>query len=366
MRVEPPVDQPFTGPLRELDRVTRVQPGTVVVLFPPGEPPRLRHPGEMLMPRWSPLRYSAMAMPVTTAVVPLRVVVTELTTLDRRAVDQVTLRLLVQIADDAGFAAVSQLAAEYGDTFGSYLMHQLQSKTEAGVRGAFRMNRLADLRHQTVSQILDDRWLPLTFAGGTLLRRGLTVIDVGWPEDDAAAAESLAAAAFPTPAAVGPARGPRSADPAHGSKLELSLDARLRRVWRSGTATGLQGIVGAQVEGQSTVIAVCPEPPSAFDTARLSEAFAGLFGDPTSCLVVISADDYSGLVRSWLDQVDHRHVAAQDVDSLRDDDLLRITLDRPLAPGDQARRGRPSLDGSEVEALRRLLPHRHVEFTVAR
>ena len=48
--------------------------------------------------------------------------------------------------------------------------------------------------------------------------------------------------------------------------------------------------------------------------------------------------------------------------TLRDGDLLRITLDRPLASPEQAHPGWPSQTGSEVEALRRLLPHRHLEL----
>ena len=65
---------------------------------------------------------------------------------------------------------------------------------------------------------------------------------------------------------------------------------------------------------------------------------------------------------SWLDQVDNDNVNLRAVESLRDGDLLRITLDSPLASPEQAHPGRPSLNGSEVEALRRLLPHRHIEF----
>ena len=365
MTTDAPVDQPFTGQTRELNRLVRVQPGTVLVVFPPGERPKVRHPGETVLPTWNPFQYASLALPVTTGVVPLTLMVSDLTTLDGHPIEQVTLKILVQLSDAEDFAAVADLAAEFGDTFGAYLMQQLQSKVESSVRGAIRMNRLADLRRMTVAAVLEDRWVPLSFANGTLARRGLTVLDVGWPEVPAAAQvvpSAPAATPFPKP---DPAIQPRSggSEPASlGGQLELSLDARLRRVWWSGSMAPLLGIAGAVVGSDATVVAVCSEPPPAYDSARLQSAFVELYGERTTCLVVSDADDYPSLIASWLEQVDDDHVILRDVESLRDGDLLRITLDRPLACPEEAHRGRPSLHGSEVEALRRLLPHRHVEF----
>jgi hypothetical protein len=228
------------------------------------------------------------------------------------------------------------------------------------------MNRLADLRRHTVAAVLEERWVPLSFANGTLVRRGLTVVDVAWP---AAAAPS--AATPPSVAAPGgqprpdlPSR-PRpapSVPAALGTELELSLDARLRRVWRSGSMVPLLGIAGAVVGSEATVVAVCSEPPGDYDLPRLQGAFSELYGERTTCLVVSDAVDYETLVSSWVDQVDDDNVNLRAVESLRDGDLLRITLDSPLASPEQAHPGRPSLNGSEVEALRRLLPHRHIEF----
>ena len=124
----------------------------------------------------------------------------------------------------------------------------------------------------------------------------------------------------------------------------------------------LLGIAGAVVGAEATVVAVCSEPPGDYDLPRLQGAFSELYGERTTCLVVSDADDYESLVFSWLDQVDDDNVNLRAVESLRDGDLLRITLDSPLASPEQAHPGRPSLNGSEVEALRRLLPHRHIEF----
>ncbi|HYI57950.1 MAG TPA: hypothetical protein VEX66_07255 [Microlunatus sp.] len=359
MTTDAPVDQPFTGQTRELNRLVRVQPGTVLVVFPPGERPKVRHPGETVLPTWNPFQYAALALPVTTGVVPLTMTISDLTTLDNQPVEQVTLKILVQLTDAEGFAAVADLAAEFGDTFGAYLMQELQSKIESSVRGAFRMNRLPDLRRHTVAAVLQDRWIPLSFANGTLVRRGLTVTDVGWP----AAAETPArgsdrpsrarpAQPQPTAAPVLPATG----------QLELSLDARLRRVWWSGSMAPLVGIAGAVVHADAAVVAVCSQRPEDHEMSRLRGAFTELYGERTTCLVVSDAGDYESLVGSWLEQVDDDNVVLRSVESLRDGDLLRITLDRPLASPEQAHIGRPSLNGSEVEALRRLLPHRHIEF----
>lgn len=371
MTTDAPVDQPFTGQTRELNRLIRVQPGTVLVVFPPGERPKVRHPGETVLPTWNPFQYASLALPVTTGVVPLTMTINELTTLDHHTIDQVTLKILVQLADVEEFAAVADLAAEFGDTFGAYLLQQLQSKVESSVRGAFRMNRLADLRRHTVAAVLEDRWIPMSFANGTLVRRGLTVTDVAWPD----VAEPAPAPIRPEPRATAnhPAATTRAGHPAQprpvapstgpaAGQLELSLDARLRRVWWSGSMAPLVGISGATIGAEATVVAVCSELPGEHELARLRGAFTDLYGERTTCLVVTDARDYENLVASWLEQVDDDNVMLRSVESLRDGDLLRITLDRPLASPEQAHPGWPSHTGSEVEALRRLLPHRHLEF----
>ncbi|MFT4167460.1 MAG: hypothetical protein QM650_19665 [Microlunatus sp.] len=371
MTTDTPVEQPFTGQTRELNRLIRVQPGTVLVVFPPGERPKVRHPGETVLPTWNPFQYASLALPVTTGVVPLTMTINELTTLDHHTIDQVTLKLLVQLADVEEFAAVADLAAEFGDTFGTYLLQQLQSKVESSVRGAFRMNRLADLRRHTVAAVLEDRWIPMSFANGTLIRRGLTVTDVAWPETAEPAPTPIRTESRPglSQSSPSPRTGhptqPRPVTPSTGpvaGQLELSLDARLRRVWWSGSMAPLIGISGATIGAEATVVAVCGEPPGEHELARLRGAFTDLYGERTTCLVVTDARDYESLVASWLEQVDDDNVVLRGVESLRDGDLLRITLDRPLASPEQAHPGWPSQTGSEVEALRRLLPHRHLEF----
>lgn len=233
------------------------------------------------------------------------------------------------------------------------------------------MNRLADLRRHTVAAVLEDRWIPVSFANGTLIRRGLTVTDVAWPTPTEPPAAPARPAQRPDPTApMDSARSdraarPRPAAPSTGplpGQLELSLDARLRRVWWSGSMAPLLGIAGATVGAEATVVAVCGSTPGEHELARLRGAFTELYGERTTCLVVSDAQDYESLIASWLEQVDNDNVVLRAVELLRDGDLLRIILDQPLASPEQAHPGWPSQSGSEVEALRRLLPHRHIEF----
>ena len=89
--------------------------------------------------------------------------------------------------------------------------------------------------YKQVAAVLEERWVPLAFANGTLVRRGLTVVDVAWPTP----AEPSPASPVPTSTTPGAATRsdrldrprPAPSDPVSpSSRLELSLDARLRRV----------------------------------------------------------------------------------------------------------------------------------------
>ena len=76
------------------------------------------------MPGWRPFRPPVQVLPVNTARIPLRAVVTSLTTFDEHAVDEVTLRVSVQLADADGFAVVLDLIEQHGPRFGTYLMER--------------------------------------------------------------------------------------------------------------------------------------------------------------------------------------------------------------------------------------------------
>jgi hypothetical protein len=309
-----------------------------VLVFAGDRPPEVRQPGETLQPHWQPWRRDVSVLPVTTAVIPLRVRVAELDTFDGHRVDEVSVLIEVQLDPADGFAAAAGLAITYGPGFGEQLLRQVHGAVEAGVRGAFRMNRLADLQRSGVAAVLADRWLPTTYAAGALLRRGLEVPEVAWP-----------GSAPVVPVAPDPHR--RRHPVRSEVDLELSMDARLRRIWRRRCDAPLLGIAGARVDGGSAVVAATDEPPGAYEQAELRDDFAAAYEDRALTLAVVAAGNYQELVLSWLTQTEPDDVRLYGVDVLRDGDLLRIRLDRPL------RRG------AAVEALRRLLPQRHVELT---
>ena len=152
---------------------------------------------------------------MSTVRIPLRAVVSSLTTFDEHAVDEVTLRVSVQLAEHDGFAVVLDLIEKHGPRFGAYLMDDLQAKIESAVRGAFRLNTLSVLR-RALAGILEERWLPPTFADGALVRRGMSVAEVRWPP--------------PAHSAVGSQPAPTAPEPTI-NQFELSMDARLRRLW---------------------------------------------------------------------------------------------------------------------------------------
>lgn len=346
LRVEPALDQPFTDELRPLNRIGTVQPDTVAAVLSPSKAVVLRYPGDTLMPSWRPFRPPLQVMAVNTQRIPLRATVSTLTTFDDHAVDEVTLRLSVQLAEEGGFAAVLDLIEQHGPGFGNHLMEELQAKLESAVRGAFRLNNVSVLR-RSLAAILDQRWVPPTFADGALVRRGMSVADVRWPVSLNGALPDSAPPSAPEPTI---------------NQFEVSLDARLRRVWANRCPVQIAGIAGAQVEGLATVIAACEQVPGAAEIEALRAEFAELYDDPSLVLAVTGIRDYADVVRGWLEAVDQRHVALLGVDVVRSRDTLRIHLSSALARPATATRGRPSATGSEAEALRRLLPHRHVEF----
>ena len=238
------------------------------------------------------------------------------------------------------------LIERHGPGFGALMVADLQTKIESAVRGAFRLNNLSVLR-RALAAILEERWLPPTFADGALVRRGLSVADVRWPSGGSGTL---------------PASRPPSVPESTITQFELSMDARLRRVWAARSPIQLAGIAGAQIEGAATVVAACDQPPGALEVEQLREAFSELYDDPNLVLAVTGTRDYADVVRGWLEQVDHRPVVLLGVDVVRSRDTLRIHLSSALARAGAATRGRPSGTGSEAEALRRLLPHRRVEF----
>ncbi|MFL6064289.1 MAG: hypothetical protein ACJ72G_06420 [Friedmanniella sp.] len=177
----------LAGAPEALTRLATVQPDTVAVVLVAGRPPVVRWPGELLVP---PLltrsRGTVRALALSTARVHLDLTVPGLVTLDRYTLEVVRLRLELQLDAGDRYAAVADLAAEQGANLDAALLERVRREATAGVQGAVTMNRRADLQRLTLRRVLDERWLPSSFAGGTLLRRGLEVADLGAasPEDE--------------------------------------------------------------------------------------------------------------------------------------------------------------------------------------
>lgn len=327
---EPCPGQPFCGPLEPLRRLGLVRAGTVVVAWPPHGPPELRQPGELLVParpRQSPIR----VMPVTTAPVELLVTATDLLTLDSCPLNEVDVRLKVQLDPANTWAAALSLAVEEEAGLGDSLMAQVLEVVEGTVRAAVRMNREADLRRRTLAAVLADRWLPTAYAGGRLRRLDFSVPRLRW---SAPAATTLA----------------------------LSSDARLRRIWRIHSDEEPLGIVGARVGERVSVVVALAGPPGPYETSRAREDFGRFYGGAAPTVVPVLAGSYRSIVDSWCAQLD---LGPQQVVALEANEraaTLTIRFDQPLPSPGPSRPGWEGPEGSQVKALRRLLPFRAVRL----
>ena len=194
----------LAGAPEAVTRLATVQPGTVAVLLAAGRPPVVRWPGELLVPPLltrNPGRLRALAL--STAPVHLDLTIPRLVTLDGYMMEVVRLRLELQLDDGDRYAAVAVLAAQHDAGLEAALLEQVRREGAAGVHGAVTMNRRADLQRLTLRHVLSERWLPPSFAGGTLVRRDVQVLEAGQAGHDEE----------PTPARPA-AGGPGPADPA--------------------------------------------------------------------------------------------------------------------------------------------------------
>ena len=338
----PTLGTKLTGTMTRLDRLAAVWPDTVVVVFDGDKPPELRYPGDVVIPRPFPWRDPVFVLPVSTGIVTLDVTITDAVTFDGQKLDKVGLRVQVRLSPADKYQMVATLASEFRDGLAAFLLRRVQSEVTAEVEAAIRLNRLTDLQRLTLEAVLADRWLPKTFAGGALIREGFQVLEVGWPEPEVSTeptADNVRAA------------------------LHLSVDARLQRVWQRIAQSELYGIAGAQAGGNSTVIAVAVRQPGEFQTARVREEYAKMYSDQRITLVAVATDSYQGLIREWFRQVDDSPGRLVSVESVGDEEALRISIN-DLASAEVPLMAEPNEVGTESAraALRRLLPHRRVEF----
>jgi hypothetical protein len=366
---EPTLGMKLTGDPHPLDRLVNVQPNTVVVVFEQDSVPRLKFPGDYLTPGLLPSLRPVQVLAVNTAPVELDVTVDHLITLDGHEIERCLVRVTVQLSDRDNYASIAGLAAEYGTELEAYLLQRVETEVAMEMHAAVKMNRLADLRRQTVQQVLADRWLPRSFAGGALVRRAFEVIEVSWPKDSAIPAQiahSSAPKADQTAAVSRPEPVAPIARHAPGSfGTELTMDARLRRIWRRYAEPELRGIAGAKVGNAATVIAVVDREPGAYEGSRVREALGVSLEDRNVHFVAAVADSYEDLVRGWFKQVDGSPGRLVSVRSVGDDSILRIGVDHALRSAEERTRGLSVGTQADREALRQLVPHERVEFVAA-
>jgi hypothetical protein len=366
---EPALDMKLTGDPHPLDRLVSVQPNTVVVVFEQDSVPRLKFPGEYLTPGLLPSLRPVQVLAVSTAPVELDVTVDHLMTLDGHEIERCLVRVTVQLTDRDRYASVAGLAAEYGTELEAYLLQRVETEVAMELHAAVKMNRLPDLRRQTVQQVMAERWLPRSFAGGALVRRDFAVIEVSWPKDSAIPTP-IAPPASPKTDQTGSAFKPKPAAslPARASApfvSELTMDAGLRRIWRRLAEPELRAIAGAKVGNSATVVAVVDREPGAYEGSRLREAFGDYVEDRNVHFVAAVADSFEDLVRAWFKQVDGSPGRLVSVRSVDDDSILRIGVDHALRSAEERARGLSVGTQSDREALRRLVPHQRVEFVAA-
>ena len=339
-----------------LDRMVAVRPNSIAIVFDPQHAPRIWFPGEMVKPGLFPGLHPLQVVALTTGPVSLDVTVGPLTTVDGQVLDHAKIRLVVQLNDNDRYASVGEVAADAGPELEGYLLQRVQNEVASEVHAAVRMNRLADLRRQTLESVLADRWLPRAFAGGALLRRSFSVLDAPWPDVPKA----------PAAAASRPARSSdESREAAESPPLDLTMDARLRRLWADHADAELRGIAGAKANNSSTVVAVPTREPGAYEGSRLREAFGRFFDDRGVRVVAAVADSYDDLVRAWFKQVDGSPGRLVSVQFVEQEGLLRISVDSDLRSSAERANGVSVGTQSDREALRQLLPHQRVEFVAA-
>ncbi len=365
---EPSLGMKLTGEPHPLDRMVTVQPNTVVVLFEQDTAPRLKFPGEYLTPGLLPSLRPVQVLAVNTGPVDLDVTVDHLVTMDGHDIEKCMVRVTVELSDRDRYASVAALAAEFGTELEAYLLQRVETDVVMGMHAAVKMNRLADLRRSTVQQELAERWLPRAFAGGALVRRDFDVREITWPKDGPISVpipQAKSPKVEPPLSAARPLPIPAPRTAAASSVMELSMDARLRRIWRRHAEPQVRGIAGAKIGNSATVIAVVDREPGAYEGSRVREAFGNYYEDRNVHFVAAVVDSYEDLVRAWFKQVDGSPGRLISVRSFDEDSVLRIGVDQALRSAEERARGLSVGSQPDREALRRLVPHERVEFVAA-
>jgi hypothetical protein len=169
----------LVGALVPLTRLAVVGRGTVAVVLGADGSAVVRRPGEVLVPRLlaRPGASAVQVLPISTELVHLDVPLAGLVSFDGYPVDPVTLRLELQLDAAQEYAALAALVAEHGAGVEAVLLDPVPRACAAAAQGAVAMNRLAQLQRLGLREVLAERWLPPTFSGGLLLRRGFHLVE---------------------------------------------------------------------------------------------------------------------------------------------------------------------------------------------
>lgn len=180
----------FTGERRLLDRLARVRPGTVVILFDGRRPARIKLPGELLVPSWWPLLPALEVLPVTTDTIEAAITLDDVVTADGGMIHRMELQVLLRLLDDEEYHGLQQLAEHYGSELGLFLARGVQAELEVAVRTAMRMNDYAEIRRQSLLKVLREAWLPYNVVDDMVDVQGVTIRRVEWSAEQEPAQEA--------------------------------------------------------------------------------------------------------------------------------------------------------------------------------
>lgn len=343
-----------------LDRLVVVRPNTVAVVVPSDQPPSVKRPGEKLRP--SPVSGKrSYVVVVSTAVTRLDLTLDYLLVLDRdQPLERVKVRVGVQVSDQDDYSSLIKAELLNHTDLDAYLMGCVERELAKRIRDGMTVNWLADLQPATLERALADRWVPIAFAGGVLVRKSFAVLDIVTEPERA----GRALHAVPSGRAYAPGDTEPTVTLPQPSDLDLTMDAGLRRRWSRYVDLPLAGITGAKIDGRATVIAVSTREPGPQEHSALRQAFRDYYSDRHVRLVTAVGQTYDALVRAWFRQIDSwpRRLVSIDPD---DETVLRIHVDQSRLSAEERAAGVSVGRESDREALERLLPHERVEFVAA-
>lgn len=342
---KPPLGLRLCGDLERLERWGSVAPKTLVLMFRPDQPVELLPVGRRLSPALLPWRQPVELLVVNTAPTHLDVTVCRLRSSDGVEVDDVVVRVEVQVSADDSYHALIDLVADHGPAIEAHLLERVQHEVTSQIQALVSGVSFVELHGDKFCQLLTARWKPRGFASRSLVRLSFTTGEL-------TGAEQADPVAPPTDTDPRPVERPR-ARLETTPRMELTVDATLRRLWLRHCQTPLAGIATARAGDAATVVAVPTVPPTAWDRTQVEEAFTAHFAGISLHVVLLDGSSYQGLVQSWFRQVEHGELRLVSVQSLDGDTVLRVVIDDDSGDYHSARVG----TAADRDALQGLVPH---------